>query len=389
MPHSRTQFTLLLLLFVLILSCGSNPLQVLIKGTIEGAPNTLVLLRHPLDNTIVTQDSAYCNKRGEFEMRVEVNTPSFFMLQVDGEAEPIVLLVEPNDEIELWAQKGNLAGSYRVKGSGGSILVQQLNTRLNHTVAQIDSLSHQFKSSLNEPNFHQIKYALDSSYAELIGNHREFTIRFVKENRYSLAAVLALYQQYDPTRSVLNRREDFQLFQLVDSSLYPLYSQNPLVANLHTNVRKMEAQLRLYDKRNDMFEVGERLPNVQLPLVTGDTIALWSLKKRYVLVDFWASWCDECQQANKHYKELYQRHAQEGFEIIQVAIDENREQLLKTLMNDSIPWLVASDFLQWDSPLLDSLSINSIPSNYLMDRNGKILQRNISKEGLEKVLGGR
>lgn len=370
-------------------ACGGTSSGVTIKGGLVGGNHTLILLRKASEDLLTTIDSTRTDSQGEFELLVNVDTPTFLLLQAEGEAEPIVLLVEPKDNIIISAQKGSFAKSYSISGSKGSRLVFELNSRLNRTVEVIDSLSTHFRSSVDSSNFYQIKKKIDSAYLTALDEHRRFTINFIKENRYSLAAILALYQQYDQTQSVLNRREDFELFQLVDSALFPLYPNNPMVANLNSNVKKISAQLRLYDKRNDMLNIGQRLPNLRLPVLSGDTISLWSLNKKHILLDFWATWCDDCKGSNNSLKDLYQRFSSKGFEVLQVAIDDDKEMLIKTINADSIPWLVVSDFLQWDSPILDSLSINAIPSNYLINRNGIILERNISKSDLEKILQGR
>jgi len=367
-------------------SCGGVSSEVTIKGRIDGAEHTLILLREASHDRIATIDTARTDANGNFEFIINAETPRFILLQAEGEAEPIVLLVEPNDEVLIAAEKGQLATSYSVSGSKGSRLVRDLNLRLNRAVAKIDSLSALFRSSVDSANFNQIKKDVDSAYLSTIDEHRRYTVNFVKENRYSLAAILALYQQYDQTRAVLNKREDFELFKLVDSSLYPLYPNNPMVASLNSNVKKISTQLKLYDKRSEMLGQGQRVPNLKLPLVSNDTISLWQVGKRYILLDFWATWCDDCAGKNSELKALYEKFASKGFEVIQIAVDDDEQQLLNEIRADSIPWLVVTDFRQWESPILDSLSINSIPSNYLIDRNGIILERNISIDQLEQLL---
>jgi hypothetical protein len=85
-------------------------------------------------------------------------------------------------------------------------------------------------------------------------------------------------------------------------------------------------------------------------------------------------------------REVHQKYSHRGFQILQVSLDADAAALNQWYANDSIPWLVVADYLQWESPLLDSLSINSIPSNYLVDRNGMIRSRNIKISDLDEVL---
>lgn len=367
-------------------ACGGQSNTVNISGTIEGAAKKLVILRDASHDMIGTVDTTQTDDLGNFEFNINVSSPQFVLLQLEGEDEPIILLLAPKEEITINTEMGSFARNYSVSGSKGSTLVHELNLRLNEVVSTIDSLSYHFRSSRENPKFDSIKAAIDSAYFFTLKNHKEYTEDFIKSNRYSLASILALYQQYDKTRPVLNSRNDFELFSLVDSVLYPLYPENSLVANLHSNVSKIRKQLDLYDKRKDMLTEGEKVPDVMLPLLNGDSLNLLDVKARYVLIDFWATWCNECIPNNRLLREVYDKYSAKGFQVVQVSLDENKNDLIKIVQNDSIPWIIAVDFLQWDSPIVDSLSINSIPSNYLINRMGEIQARNLSDKELQEVL---
>lgn len=374
---------------VIILSvyaCGSHSTTVTIEGKIDGSRNKFVIVRDASHNQLATIDSTKTDGVGAFELSFDVSTPQFVLLQVEGELEPIVLLVEPNEKVVINGIYGSVARNYTIRGSKGSQLVRELNGRLNGTVSKIDSLSTLFRSSRENVKFDSIKLAIDTVYNDLIESHKSFTVDFIKKNRYSLASILALYQQYDKTTPVLNNRDDFELFRLVDSVLYPLYPDNQLVSNLHSNVKKISAQLKLYDKRENMLKEGDKLPNISLPLLNGAPIMLYDIRSRYILVDLWATWCNECIPNNMKLREIYTKYSPKGFEVVQISLDENPRNLSNALENDSIPWIVASDFMQFNSPIVDTLSINSIPSNYLINRQGIIQARNLSLKELEDVL---
>jgi peroxiredoxin len=374
--------------FVLIVAsaCGGGSTNVTVMGSVEGARNKLILLRETGHDKIFTIDSTRTNKNGEFEFSFQIASPTFLLLQLEGELEPIVLLVQPKDRVVVKARAGSFAKSYTVIGSEGSILVRELNSKLNSVVSSIDSLSAHFMSSREHPRFDSIKHAIDSVYTLTIGEHRLFTERFIKENRYSLASILALYQQYDKTRSVLNKREDFDLFRLVDQSLFPLYPNNPIVVNLNNNVNMIGKQLELYDKRKDMLAEGDKMPKISFKSIQNDEFELQDIKGKYFLIDFWATWCNECESNNSKLLSLYKNFESKGFQVIQVSLDKKPADILSVIERDSIPWIVVSDYRQWDSPILDSLSINSIPSNYLVDRNGVVRARNLTTIELEDLL---
>ncbi|MFO8022675.1 MAG: TlpA disulfide reductase family protein [Perlabentimonas sp.] len=372
--------------FFVATACGDTSNSVIIEGRIENSANDLLLLRETSDDRIATLDSTRTSDDGSFIVSANISNPKFLLLQLEGESEPIVLLAKPKEEIIVNGRKGNFSRNYTLSGSKGSILVKNLNDRLNKVVYTIDSLSYLFRNNREHPKFDSIKTAVDTAYFKAIRAHKDYTINFIKENRYSLASVLALYQQYDRKSHVLSSREDFEYFRMVDAALYPLYPENPLVSNLHSNVKKIASQLELYDKRQDMFLEGEELPNVMLTTIDGDTIDLLDVQGRYKLVDFWATWCNECIPNNTKLKQIYSKFKPKGFEVIQICVDDNEQTLNDYVEQNETPWIMVADYLQWESPVLDSMSINSIPSNYLIDRNGVIKARNLSHKELTLVL---
>lgn len=367
-------------------ACGSKSGNVIINGVIEGKPNAWILIRETSDNRITTIDSTNTTDSGVFKFDLKIESPKFLLIQVEEEFEPIVLLAEPGEELQINGKSGGLARNYHVSGSKGSALVRQLNFRLNQTVHVIDSLSLHFRESREHPRFDSIKVGIDSLYNRIIEDHRQFTIHFINENRFNISSILALYQQFDSKRQVLNKREDFLLFQLVDSSLYPLYPENHLVKTFHSNVVKMVAQLDLYDKRSDMLLADSVLPFLEFPLITGDTITLYDIKARYILIDFWASWCNTCIPQSVSYIPVYKEFKSKGFEILQFSVDESSREIKRIIERDSLNWMHAVDYKVWESNILESLHINSVPANYLVDRNGVVKATNLNSKALREEL---
>jgi peroxiredoxin len=373
-------------LFFWLTACGSGPKTFQIKGNIEGLNNGLILLREASDNKLETIDSTRTDKLGYFELIHGLNTTTFFLLQVEEEVEPIILLVEPGESISINGKLKNIARNYDVFGSRGSVLVRDLNFRLNQTVSTIDSLSAHFRHNREHPRFDSIKVVIDSAYFQTIEKHKRYTVNFIKGNLYSLASILALYQQYDKDRPVLNKREDFKLFQLVDSILYPIYPENSLVYNLHVNVKRISHQFALYDKRQDMIPTGEAIPSVELPMMNGDNFNLFESRFRYTLIDFWATWCNDCIPNNKKLHEIFKKFGPKGFRIVQVSLDDNPKDLDVVIKRDSLNWIHIADYRQWESPIVDSFHINSIPSNYLIDNKGVIINQNLTPKELNELL---
>jgi thiol-disulfide isomerase/thioredoxin len=373
--------------FFSLFGCGQQSNMATINGKIDNCPQCNVVLREANGHSFVLVDSVQTNKQGEFRFEVELSSPKFLIVHVLSEKEPLMLLVEPKEEISISIGQKNRGRNYFVTGSRGSTIVKDLNSKMNLVLETIDTLSLAFRKNVNNEKFDSIKISIDNQYNKLIAEHRSYSTRFVKENRYSLAAILALNQQYNQNEKVFNRRDDFLLYQMVDSSLYAIYPNNKLVKNFHKNVKKMASQLALYDRQQEMQNIGEKISLVDLPMVIGTKENLSRLMGRFTLIDFWASWCNDCKANNIKLKAIHSKYSAKGFQIVQFAIDEVPEKVLKIIESDSLTWPQASDFKQWESPYLNEFHINTIPSNYLIDRNGVIVDRNLSPKRLEEVLG--
>jgi len=132
--------------------------------------------------------------------------------------------------------------------------------------------------------------------------------------------------------------------------------------------------------------VGLKLVDFAIADTTGEKINLSSLKGRYVLIDFWASWCKPCRLENRKLKVLYNERASQGLEIVSVSLDSNQKNWIKAIRQDSLPWIQLSDLQGYESTIAKHYQIGTIPDNLLVDKDGKIIARGITSEQLEKIL---
>lgn len=131
---------------------------------------------------------------------------------------------------------------------------------------------------------------------------------------------------------------------------------------------------------------GDKAAEIALPAATGDTIRLSSLKGKVVLLDFWASWCRPCREANKGLAKIYDKFRNKGFEIYSVSFDDDKEDWLKAVRQDKIKWLQVNDPGKWDAKTAIEWNIYAIPTSYLIDKNGVLLAMDLEGKQLEKTL---
>lgn len=118
----------------------------------------------------------------------------------------------------------------------------------------------------------------------------------------------------------------------------------------------------------------------------GVPVALSSLKGKYVLIDFWASWCGPCRQENPNVLKAYQKFKDKNFEIIAVSLDNNKEAWLKAIETDGLPWIHVSDLKGWKNAVAAEYDVKAVPQNFLIGPDGKILAKNLIGKELEEEL---
>jgi len=116
-------------------------------------------------------------------------------------------------------------------------------------------------------------------------------------------------------------------------------------------------------------------------------VSLSSFKGKYVLVDFWASWCGPCRHENPAVVAAYNAFKDKNFTILSVSLDQNKDKWKQAIQADNLTWTHVSDLKYWQNEVAQLYHINSIPANMLIDPNGKIIARNLRGEALKEVLG--
>ncbi|NHA03403.1 AhpC/TSA family protein [Mucilaginibacter sp. HC2] len=132
--------------------------------------------------------------------------------------------------------------------------------------------------------------------------------------------------------------------------------------------------------------VGTMAPEFSQTDSLGKIISLSSFRGKYILVDFWASWCGPCRVENVVIKEAYSEFKDKNFEILAVSLDFNRANWLKAIKDDGLPWYHVCDLKYWKNAVALQYKIVSVPQNVLVDPSGKIIARNLKGDALKEKL---
>ncbi len=149
---------------------------------------------------------------------------------------------------------------------------------------------------------------------------------------------------------------------------------------------KIPSQLALNKDKNVGLNIGDFAPEIQLPNTEGKLISLSSLRGKYVLIDFWAAWCGPCRNENPFNVKLYKKYKDQDFEIFGVSLDRDKNAWKAAIKYDRLPWIHVSDLKWWKSEIVQLYQIQGIPNTVLLDKEGKIIAKNLRNVNLEAKL---
>lgn len=388
---SRTFLFLFLIAF--ISACNNNntakkPKQFnenefTISGTLQNGAGKTIKLDQFGSTGSIHVDSAEIADDGSFSLRGSTNEPNIFILFSDR-SNFNYLIADKNEDIKITGDYSKLNLGLDIENSPGSILLQELNRKLNDLQAGIDSLRGDYNAAQESGNMTE-KTRLENISQEMVARHTEYLKGFVNEHPSSLASIAALFQRLG-RNSLLAFEENTTLYQMVDSALMSKYPNNYHVKEFHKNYLQLsqpqEPQAEAMTPR-----IGAEAPDITLPSPDGNTYSLSDLRGKYVLLDFWASWCRPCRAENPNVVENYKRFHDKGLEIFSVSLDKEKAAWEKAIQDDQLvwPWHV-SDLQYWSSAPAKKYGVNSIPANFLIDPQGKIIATNLRGPALGQKL---
>jgi peroxiredoxin len=136
----------------------------------------------------------------------------------------------------------------------------------------------------------------------------------------------------------------------------------------------------------EIGRVGSVLPEFTQNDASGKSVSLSSLRGKYVLIDFWASWCGPCRAENPNVVKAFNAYKSKGFTILGVSLDQDKAKWLEAIKKDGLTWTHVSDLKYWNNAVAQQFGIQSIPANFLIDPNGVVIGKDLRGEELEKFL---
>ena len=349
----------------------------------DGSGNSIYLDKLEI-NKIVVIDSLKIRKNGSFKFKIKPEHPDFYMIR-NIEGKFLTILPFPGERIEIKANYENPGSDYSIKGSEESEKVRVLSEQLNTTKSKLKNLDSGFEEAAVIDDSQALEYL--NRRKEIVKEQRDFSIRFIIENLKSVASVYAIYQNLDQDHLVLGENRDIQYMKILADSVTDEYSHIPFVKSFIEDARATERKYyNILGLSGKIKEAGTGIPDIVLPDINGDTIKLSSYKGKTVLLYFWASFSPPSREQNPSLHTLYQRYKNKGFEVFAVSLDNNKEAWEKAVRFDELKWKNVSELKFPNSEVAANYNITSLPVNFLINREGEIIGRDLYGKELEKWL---
>lgn len=359
---------------IVAVSCNTGKIK--LDGRLIGCDNTLLLLESaaPAASGRIV-DSVRTDEKGYFKVAFKSsdNTPSLYNLNCNGDRIP--LLLAAGDRVTV-NSVGSISRNYEVEGSEESKLLKQISFILQDGAYRLDSIANIYGDpAIDDATRSQVLRDYTQEYYRI----KREQIRFIVENSKSLAAVYALYQRLPNDETLFNGSTDVVYYRMVADSLEQVYPNSAYLASLR---RDIDAMTLLGAATLEQTNY----PDLKMPDMFGNDIKLSSLAGKVILVDFWSASTGNSNALNAELKNIYEKYADRGFEVYQIGVDASKAVWINAVQEQKLPWISVCDLQGVSSPALGMYNVQSLPANYLIDREGNIVGKNLYGDDLENQL---
>lgn len=337
-----------------------------IEGTITGLSDTVhtLYLRLSDGERLFTVDSTSL-REGRFVIESTLDYPQMVFLQV-GRSNKIINLFAEGTVMEVRADIDELDQT-TVRGSKTHSQLMEFQKMMEPYEKEYNDIVQQYRQASSDQDMARLAQ-LDVQYNALWERQEKAITDFLSDKNDSFLTPYLIRRQLS--------------YQLDGEELSRLIADIDPAVHVSGDYRYLAERARILER----VAIGSKAPDFTLKDPYGNPVSLSSLEGQYVLIDFWASWCAPCRRENPNVVRIYNEFSSQGFEILGVSLDEDRDRWLAAIEEDNLGWRHVSDLRGWSSAAGRLYGVNSIPHTVLIDPEGVIVSKNLSGDALYEKL---
>jgi peroxiredoxin len=355
--------------FLLLLILGDIPVysqvknQVNINGNIKNNTFSSASL-YQIGKDALFISSSTIGSDNKFSFICDIAKTDLYKIQFDNN-NFVMLILQPGEKVEITIDANDFLKQLVVNGSENTSDIYRNQNILLTTKTKLDSISNLSYKEMANPKYDSLLKVYTASYANVKTDQDNTLKSFILKNPKSLAILFLL--------EALPIDANYDTYSMVDSTLFASYPDNFYVNNLHSQIVAGKATA-----------IGVLAPDFILPDTSGRNISLSSFHGKYLLIDFWAAWCGPCRKEMPNMVKIYSDFKGKNFEILGVSLDKTRDKWVAAIRSEHMTWPQVSDLKFWQSEVAALYSVKAIPYTILLDKEGKIIVKNLRGEELYK-----
>ena len=345
-----------LITLLLLASCNKNSYT--IQGNATAVADSTMVYLQVIENQ--TQQKIIDSTQvisGVFAFEGEQELPEMHYLLIENLNGAIPVILEPG-AIKVSVSGDNLREAKSTGTPQNDLLQKFLNETLpfSERAMGISMDMSQAQASMDQESMN----ALRDEYGLLQNEVQQFEVNFIKENPDGLISLLVLER-------------------IFASMMLPVSEVSTLFNSLSEPVKKSSAGVLLAEQLKAQLNtsIGAKAPDFEGPSPEGTTVKLSENLGKVTLIDFWAAWCKPCRAQNPELVALYNKYQKDGFQIIGVSLDKEKQDWIEAIKNDGLTWPQLSHLQLFDGPIVALYNIRAIPSSIILDENGVILAKDL------------